>query len=501
MKSLAETGSAAAAVNDIFEKVAREEREKRVVFDAFAAFADGLVKQLKGGERKRALDLKDIIVDALLGRTGHSPPPTVSFSDSSRAHSSASTYAGALKTRTNTGAAGPIKAPTTATSSTPVSGPSVDKKEARKIKAEKDRIERTILIAANGDALLQEPSPFLLRLKITRAVPELTLEEIPYLQRNNTGWSLRCNTPATREKVMEKQNAERLRTALGATEVRRLEKWYLYAVPQVPHDFYRVGGAPAPIPDELVREEIKSQTGKHPVVCRLSRNGVHPTTQRGTWIVGFTASVKSFQLFNSSSFSVLLDKPRSIQLHSTGCQGYCNPFTCKKTARCSRCGKQNAEHAEGASHERCTRDAQCANCHGPFVAGHKNCPAAPKVHAKKIITQTAKSLVAIRAEGRKAYNMLKSVKEAEVTRPTPVLPTSSTIRAPGAQVTEHENARPAKRPREPTTPISVQTATSTRITRSRPAPNLNEVALANRVFGETLTSPIAPTDNMDTTPV
>ncbi|TGO06804.1 hypothetical protein BTUL_0501g00010 [Botrytis tulipae] len=205
--------------------------------------------------------------------------------------------------------------------SAPIGSTNTDRSEARRLKRENDRIEKTILIIADGEALLSETSPFLLRLRIKEAVTGITLAEIPYLQRNNTGWTLRCSSSASREEIMKTENVEQVLKALNATSMRKLERWFVYAVPQVPHDFYHIAGAPAPMPSELIKEEIIAQTGKQPVSYRLARSGVDPLTKRATWIITFNSPITRFQLFNSSSYSVLLDKPQEIKLHSTGCQG------------------------------------------------------------------------------------------------------------------------------------------------------------------------------------
>ncbi|RAL60025.1 hypothetical protein DID88_000651 [Monilinia fructigena] len=269
--------------------------------------------------------------------------------------------------------------------------------------------------------------------------------------------------------------------------MRRLEKWFMYAVPQVPHDFYHIEGAPAPMPTELIKEEITAQTGKQPINYRLARSGVNPITKRATWIVGFNTAVSRFRLFNSSSYSVLLDKPREIQLHSTGCLGYCNPFTCNRAPRCSTCGKLNTEHEGRLVHQQCTRAAQCANCHGPFRAGHSNCPAAPRVYAKRRIVLTAKELAAVRAVGRKDYEMLHraGADEADHTPESPLPPRvtiAETPVTPGARITAYENERLSKRPRRLSTSLPIaSTVLRTRPARSQNQRNLNILSMSSTI--------------------
>lgn len=50
----------------------------------------------------------------------------------------------------------------------------------------------------------------------------------------------------------------------------------------------------------------------------------------------------------------------------------------------------------------CTVSAKCANCLGPFKAGHNNCPAAPVRKGGKAVRRSKKELRSIRAAGIRA---------------------------------------------------------------------------------------------------
>lgn len=484
------TGSALGVIKDRFERIDKTEREKREVIEAFAVLADKLAQGFQGQQRRLAVNIKGTIISTLLGAAKATSDQWIGLTtEHSRPESNKQkTYTDALKTRTVPEAESLTKVPTNTGRPAPIGGANTERIEARRLKRENDRIEKTILIIANGEALLSETNPFLLRLRIKEAVTGLTLAEIPFLQRNNTGWTLRCSSSASREEIMKADNSERVLKTLHATSMRRLEKWFMYAVPQVPHDFYHIEGAPAPMPTELIKEEITAQTGKQPVNYRLARSGVNPITKRATWIIGFNTAVSRFRLFNSSSYSVLLDKPREIQLHSTGCLGYCNPFTCNRASRCSTCGKLNTEHEGALVHQQCTRAAQCANCHGPFRAGHSNCPAAPRVYAKRRIVLTAKELAAVRAVGRKDYETLHraDIDEAEHTSESPLSPIVTIAETPitsGARIIAYENERLSKRPRRLSTSLPIApTVLRTRSARSQSQRNLNIEALAEKAF-------------------
>ncbi|KAG6094183.1 hypothetical protein E4U30_003550, partial [Claviceps sp. LM220 group G6] len=51
----------------------------------------------------------------------------------------------------------------------------------------------------------------------------------------------------------------------------------------------------------------------------------------------------------------------------------------------------------------CAKPAKCANCHGPYEAGHELCPAAPKRANGEIKRPTCNKLKKIRRNGRRAY--------------------------------------------------------------------------------------------------
>ncbi|RAL60100.1 hypothetical protein DID88_000725 [Monilinia fructigena] len=483
------TGSALGAIKERFGRIDKTERERREVIEAFAVLADKLAQGFQGQQRNLAASIKSTIISALLGITKTTPDQgrKLATEQLHPINNTQKTYTDALKTQTRPEAASPTTGPTNTVHPAPSGSTNTERSEARRLKRENDRIEKTILIIAGGEALLSETSPFLLRLRIKKAVTGITLTEIPFLQRNNTGWTLRCSSSASREEIMKTENVERILKTLHATSMRRLEKWFMYAVPQVPHDFYHIEGAPAPMPTELIKEEITAQTGKQPINYRLARSGVNPITKRATWIVGFNTAVSRFRLFNSSSYSVLLDKPREIQLHSTGCLGYCNPFTCNRAPRCSTCGKLNTEHEGRLVHQQCTRAAQCANCHGPFRAGHSNCPAAPRVYAKRRIVLTAKELAAVRAVGRKDYEMLHraGADEADHTPESPLPPRvtiAETPVTPGARITAYENERLSKRPRRLSTSLPIaSTVLRTRPARSQNQRNLNILSMSSTI--------------------
>src|SRR5204862_2903913 len=92
-----------------------------------------------------------------------------------------------------------------------------------------------------------------------------------------------------------------------------------------------------------------------------------------------------------SELSKSIDKKSAITRHDPGCQSFCNPAKCTRYARCSVCSTRIDQHI-GPSGANCTEKARCANCHGPFPAGHDFCPAAPRRKNGKIVKPTKKEL-------------------------------------------------------------------------------------------------------------
>ena len=207
--------------------------------------------------------------------------------------------------------------------------------------------------------------------------------------------------------------------ALEGDAVRIPERWINYAVQGVPSSFRTLEGTEIPTTNQLVEEEVCSQTGKQPVSCRASRHGAN---HRGltTWIVSYKELVRSFWLFSTSEFSKVINKHPTIQRHNPGCQTYCNTTYCTRVARCVHCGDRTDRH-QGQYRDICPHKAMCANCHGPHLASHSNCPAAPRRVNGHITKPTMTKLKAIRRAGRIAHQHLYRTVE-ETLRQTPLQP-------------------------------------------------------------------------------
>ena len=181
--------------------------------------------------------------------------------------------------------------------------------------------------------------------------------------------------------------------------------------------------------------------------CRPSRHGANPLTGRITWVVSFLAPVRPFRLFNASELSNLIERRAQITRHDLGCKGYYNLVRCNRHARYGTCSTRVDQHDRpvGAN---CTQQARCANCYGPFLAGHEHCLAAPRRKDGKVVRPTRADLRAIRRHGERNFRAVNAPSPgaptpAQEPEPTPqVLGTAlgGPKRKRGAAITTHENA-------------------------------------------------------------
>ena len=261
-----------------------------------------------------------------------------------------------------------------------------------------------ILIRLGSERLQSRDSPFSLRNAIISEFGDLNLSltDIPHIQPIKTGWAIKAGSKRVRELLLEPDNKVRLGRVMAAEAVEVPEHWYSYAVTQVPFSFpsYVTPGEVIQTSD-VIRDEVYAQTQKHPVDVKPSRHGPDAHTGKGTWIVSFKEPVKPFRLFGNSGQARILDKKSPIELHNPGCQGYCVARRCNRVARCNHCGDRLEEHTDGAGP--CTRPARCANCHGPYPAGHPDCAAAARRERGKVVRPTKKQLANIRRAGAKRY--------------------------------------------------------------------------------------------------
>ena len=62
----------------------------------------------------------------------------------------------------------------------------------------------------------------------------LTTKSIPDVAHTASGYAIRADCPATRDSLLEPENAKRILAMCGGDKIERPEKWYRYAVKEVP---------------------------------------------------------------------------------------------------------------------------------------------------------------------------------------------------------------------------------------------------------------------------
>jgi hypothetical protein len=306
----------------------------------------------------------------------------------------------------------------------------------------KKREDRRLLIPVEPSALLSRPEPFLLRQALCAQITGLTLASIPLIAPTRTGWAITPSDLTTRDLLTTQENTEIIMQVLHGTAVNQPETWYNYAVPGVPMTMHELISGAVTNTSELVIEEVVAQAKERPVSCRPSRHGANPLTGKITWIISFLTPVRPFRLFNASELSKAIDKKPAITRHDPGCQGFCNPAKCIRYARCGICSTRIDQHV-GPSGANCTEKARCANCHGPFPAGHDHCPAAHRRKNGKIIKPTKKELDILRRHGdrdfREAYAPASPAPTNTAT-PQDTQVTEQTKRKRGAAISAYESA-------------------------------------------------------------
>src|SRR6195952_2372418 len=451
--------TASNAINGRLDAIERTTQIRHSVVRDFGALVDKFVSQYQQKEKRDfAHDIGNKFVHFLstsvFAETNTSVPlrlasqKTSSGDDSPPPGPAPTTYAGMAKTLKNSGAdfnaakgrknlppksgasAGSISNQTASTSPNPI-------REDRRILATLER----------GAARLE---PFVARQLLVAKIPGLTLGKIPSITPTRTGWAINPAVLTVRDLLMTQENKEIIMRALRCSQLRLPEVWFNYAVPGIPSTLRSHVEGEIFHTADLIVDEVQAQTKERPISCRPSRHGADPATGKITWIVSFTRSVRPFRLFNVSDAAKAIEKKSPIAIHSPGCQGYCNPMKCTRYHRCNNCGQRN-DHHEGPTGLNCTHKVKCANCHGPFVAGHVNCPAAPRRLNGKVQRKTKKEIDAIRRHEQKAYAAAVAVANAQrhSQEQTAEAPTTAPRAAPtrkrkaplaGDAVTAHENA-------------------------------------------------------------
>ena len=406
------SNTASSAIGGHLDAIEREAKIQHTVMYDFASTVDKFVSSYKQPEQRAfAHNMCDRIVSFLTASlcTGTNTSANTKSQPSGKVPPASTiksmTFAGMAKTLKNTGVdfrtSGPSSSFPGKTSASSSDDASLPATKATSPKQE----DRRLLVPIEPGALLQRPEPFALRQELCSKIKGLTLARIPLIAPTRTGWAITPSDLTTRDLLSIPENAKIVMQILHGTAIRQPETWYNYAVPGVPIAMHQLFGGLTTGTTELVTEEVLAQTKKRPVSCRPSRHGANPLTGKITWIISFLTAVRPFQLFNTSELSKPINKKPTIARHDPGCQGFCNFAKCNRYGRCSICSARIDQHI-GPPGANCTAKAKCANCHGPFPAGHDHCPAAPKRKSGNIIKLTKKELDVIRRHGDREFRDL-----------------------------------------------------------------------------------------------
>ncbi|KAI0199872.1 hypothetical protein F4808DRAFT_430655 [Astrocystis sublimbata] len=167
--------------------------------------------------------------------------------------------------------------------------------------------DRRLLLRASPERRMAADGrePYMLRQRLVAALrPEgLALKDVPDCTVTKTGWSLRCVTPQIRDQILGARN--RVLEALQLVNIETPSTWYNYVVPDLPSSFPDFTGRGTVLIENLIKDEVKAQTGRIPVDFRRSRHYT-PGAPKGTWIISFTEPVPRFKLFNAGGESRII---------------------------------------------------------------------------------------------------------------------------------------------------------------------------------------------------
>ena len=253
-----------------------------------------------------------------------------------------------------------------------------------------------MIVTLPTQKLLQRDQPYGLRKALAGKIQGITMANVPDITPTRTGWAIVPADLATRD-ILAEGSKEKTLSTLGAVAAGISEEWFTYFVPRVPVVVYGLEG-PVTVDQNMVREEVLAKAGVSPVRAEPARLGVNEMTREQTWIIYFTRRVSPFHIFERYCIARLKAKKMPLKVHTEGCQGWCNPAKCNRARRCNNCGRAESQHV-GPMGESCEHPARCANCFGPFKAGHDRCAATPTRKGEGLVKLSAKELKKVREAG------------------------------------------------------------------------------------------------------
>jgi hypothetical protein len=374
------TTATATALREGIEACFRETQRTTEILGEFARRTDSFASQYTSQKDQQIAEaiskaVARSLIDYFKGSYGSTRPHN-SLGPSSA--SSNASYAMAVKTPSNDKANGPIGRP-------------IPKTTPTKQHQQKSREDHRVLVTLPAP-ITKRAEAYAIRERLSKEIDGITMSNIPTVSPTKSGWAIIPTDLATRDILLANQDT--VLEVMQGYQVAVPEAWVDYVVLSVPSSFH---GAfeEVFVTRELMQEEVFRQTGETSVRCDMARRGADPSTGKASWIISFKKKVRPFHIFNTWSRARLIEKKPRITRHAPGCQGWCNPVKCTKEPLCGRCGAKVRGH-DGPAGDNCTHEARCANCHGPHIASHENCPARPAVKDGKIIKPTKAQLGRIR---------------------------------------------------------------------------------------------------------
>jgi hypothetical protein len=281
-------------------------------------------------------------------------------------------------------------------------------------KARKDNDDsRRVLIRIHADPLGSPPQldPFAIR-RLIASTLKLDPSRIPDASKTNTGYSVLTKDSATRDLLLDTDNAAEVLRACGGVQISAPEHWHRYAVKEVPSGAWDpVSRTYNPLTLDMVYEETRVQAGATPRDIKQSRHGANKVSGRSTYIISFLEPVGPFRLFSSSERSKPMNKKPMLQFDHRGCQGYCNPAKCTRAKRCYNCGDRADVHDPAYVNETCPSHERCANCYGPDASSHSDCPAKPTWKDERWTFLSRKARATVRAQGNRRFRQAHDATE------------------------------------------------------------------------------------------
>ncbi|KAG6252828.1 hypothetical protein E4U49_007595, partial [Claviceps purpurea] len=162
---------------------------------------------------------------------------------------------------------------------------------------------RVLVTLAEGAPRPERPEPYLLRHKLVTMLKG-SPSDIQHVRRTPAGYAIQPATKLVRDRLVADDLKKELGCAFDASKVSLPEKWFTYAIQDVPFSL-KLGPAEYTSTGDLIEEEVYVQTGQKPTRKR-DRDGSAPTHVPPSAEVEMTdAPLQGSSSLSQSRFAVL----------------------------------------------------------------------------------------------------------------------------------------------------------------------------------------------------